>query len=71
MFRPLRDDEQLPVRTHRIVLDVTSPDGESEIIDDKPKKKHRKAKDKDKEDKKKHRKEGKEKVYMSKHLYVN
>lgn len=58
---PLRDDEQLPVRTHRIVLDVTSPDGESEIIDDKPKKKHRKAKDKDKEDKKKHRKEGKEK----------
>ncbi|XP_048758475.2 AP-3 complex subunit delta-1-like isoform X2 [Ostrea edulis] len=54
---PLRDDEVLPVRTHRIVAD--SPDVEDEDI--KPKKKHKKVKDKDKEEKKKHRKEGKEK----------
>lgn len=57
-LRPLRDDEVLPVRTHRIVAD--SPDVEDEDI--KPKKKHKKVKDKDKEEKKKHRKEGKEKV---------
>lgn len=57
--RPLRDDEVLPVRTHRIVLESGDmADVEGEEV--KPKKKHKKVKDK--EDKKKHRKDGKEKV---------
>ena len=56
-YRPLRDDEKLPVRTHRVVLDKNSDEIMNE--DDKPKKKHRK----DKEEKRKHRKEGKEKVF--------
>ncbi|XP_062616914.1 AP-3 complex subunit delta-1-like isoform X2 [Saccostrea cucullata] len=55
--QPLRDDEILPVRSHRIVVDSLEP-GDEEV---KPKKKHKKVKDKDKEEKKKHRKEGKEK----------
>ncbi|XP_061175521.1 AP-3 complex subunit delta-1-like isoform X2 [Saccostrea echinata] len=55
--QPLRDDEILPVRSHRIVMDSIEP-GDEEV---KPKKKHKKVKDKDKEEKKKHRKEGKEK----------
>ncbi|XP_078318689.1 AP-3 complex subunit delta-1-like isoform X2 [Crassostrea virginica] len=53
---PLRDDEVLPVRTHRIVTE--SGDMEDEEV--KPKKKHKKVKDKGKEEKKK-RKDGKEK----------
>ncbi|KAK3089741.1 hypothetical protein FSP39_006122 [Pinctada imbricata] len=54
---PLRDDEKLPVRTHRIVLDSPQTgEGDSE----KPRRK-KKAKEKDAEDKKKHKKEGKEK----------
>lgn len=56
--KPLRDDEVLPVRTHRIVLESGDmADVEGEEV--KPKKKHKKVKDK--EDKKKHRKDGKEK----------
>ena len=64
--RPLRDDEVLPVRTHRIVTES----GDMEDEEFKPKKKHKKVKDKGKEEKKK-RKEGKEKVhgYNSNFLY--
>lgn len=64
--RPLRDDEVLPVRTHRIVTES----GDMEDEEFKPKKKHKKVKDKGKEEKKK-RKEGKEKVhgYNSNLLY--
>ena len=58
-IRPLRDDEKLPVRTHRIVFDSATGEGDGE---EKPRRKHKKAKEKDKEDKKKHRKDGKEKV---------
>ena len=52
---PLRDDEKLPVRTHRIVLDNQA--GAALDQEEKPKKKHRK----DREERRKHRKEGKEK----------
>lgn len=52
---PLRDDEKLPVRTHRVVLDNNAEEGTHE--GEKPKKKHRK----DKEERRKHRKEGREK----------
>ena len=62
--RPLRDDEVLPVRTHRIVTE--SGDMEDEEV--KPKKKHKKVKDKGKEEKKK-RKDGKEKVHCYNSIY--
>ena len=48
--RPLRDDEKLPVRTHRIVSDTHLADEATEGV--KEKKKHRK----DKESKKKKKK---------------
>ena len=47
------------MRTHRIVLESATGEGDGE---EKPRRKHKKAKEKDKEDKKKHRKDGKEKV---------
>ena len=62
--RPLRDDEVLPVRTHRIVTES----GDMEDEEFKPKKKHKKVKDKGKEEKKK-RKEGKEKVHGYNSIY--
>lgn len=55
--RPLRDDEKLPVRTHRIVSDIAQP-GEVEEV--KGKKKHRKEKESKKDRKKKKRDEKKE-----------
>ena len=49
-FRPLRDDEVLPVRTHRIVLE--GQDELPEPVGNKSKKKHKKEKEKSREKKK-------------------
>ncbi|XP_064604156.1 AP-3 complex subunit delta-1-like isoform X2 [Liolophura sinensis] len=61
---PLRDDERLPVRTHRTVDGRHEPlDGE--LVDgtanQKPKKKHKKLKEKDKKKEKKEKKDKKKK----------
>ena len=54
--RPLRDDERLPVRTHRIIPEGASPSGEHEpISDERPRRKHREKA------KKKHEKSGRDK----------
>ena len=53
----MRDDEKLPVRTHRIVSDIAQS-GEVEEV--KGKKKHRKEKESKKDRKKKKRDEKKE-----------
>ena len=57
-FRPLKPDEILPVRTHRVVTDI--PDGASSPEKEKKKSKHHREKDSKKEKKKKkEEKEGK------------
>lgn len=55
---PLRDDEKLPVRTHRIVSNTALADEGTEEV--KEKKKHRKEKESKKDKKKKKRDEKKE-----------
>ena len=59
---PLRDDETLPVRTHRIVLDEPRSEGAGDVagavVPEKHKKKHKKDKDK------KEKKEKKSKVNL-------
>ncbi|XP_070195049.1 AP-3 complex subunit delta-1-like isoform X2 [Littorina saxatilis] len=62
---PLRDDEALPVRTHRIVLDDGHPEGAKAATEDKHKKKHKK--DKDKKEKKKSKKEKKKRSKSESH----
>ena len=58
--RPLRDDERLPVRTHRIVTDFDEQNHVDE--EERPKKKHHKERDKSKKEREKEkRKEKKEK----------
>ena len=72
MHRPLRDDEHIPVPTHRIVLEGQLNDA-SATGEDKKSKKHRKEKGKDKKEKR-----GKEKkdkkvrdtcIYLSMRLW--
>lgn len=54
--RPLRDDEILPVRTHRIVVETANASNEQDsrkgTETEKPKKKHKKEKEREKKDKK-------------------
>ncbi|PVD23927.1 hypothetical protein C0Q70_17203 [Pomacea canaliculata] len=61
---PLRDDEILPVRTHRIVVETANASNEQDsrkgTETEKPKKKHKKEKEREKKDKKE--KKGKKKT---------
>ena len=57
-YRPLRDDEVLPVRTHRIVDDAPPAINEDGENTDKQRKRHKRDKDKSR-DKKKEKKEKK------------
>ncbi len=56
-FRPLRDDEILPVPAHRIVGDMPLDEDTPPVQEEKSRKKHRK--EKEKRDKKKEKKEKK------------
>ena len=60
LFRPLRDDEKLPVRTHRVVSGSALAEDSGEVV--KEKKKHRKDKESKKEKKKKRGDKKEEKV---------
>ncbi|KAK7490361.1 hypothetical protein BaRGS_00018340 [Batillaria attramentaria] len=66
---PLRDDETLPVRTHRIVLDAPQTEegaeAGTEAVVEKHKKKHKK--DKEKKEKKKSKKEKKKRSKSESH----
>ena len=69
-FRPLRDDEKLPVRTHRIV-DELNPPSQLDNKDNRVKERHKNDKAKKEKDKKKDKKDKKVNEKLKEHSREN